>query len=250
MRSLAPLSAQIFERLLNLAFPPSCLACRKAVARHGAVCASCWSQLTFIERPYCERLGTPFAQDLGVGGLLSPEAIAEPPVYARARAAVRFDDGPARQLVHRLKYSDRIDFAKPMGRWMARAGAQLLEEADLLIPVPLHRRRLWTRKFNQSGALAASVSRECGVPADYFALSRIKPTIPQVGLTRTRRAENVQGAFHVADEAKFRLIDRNIVLVDDVLTSGATLNAAARVLLRAGAKRVDALVFARVVTGG
>lgn len=206
--------------------------------------------MSFIERPFCERLGVPFAQDLGAEGLLSPEAIADPPVYARVRAVARFDDGPARRLVHRLKYHDRIDLAAPMGRWMARAGREILEEADALIPVPLHGGRLRSRKFNQSGALALAISRECGVRVDHFALSRIKPTPPQVGLTRSRRALNVQGAFHVPEEAKFRLIGRAVVLIDDVLTSGATLNAASRILLRAGAKRVDALVFARVVAGG
>ena len=249
MRALAPLLFRLSAALLDIVFPPACLACRKAIETHGALCPSCWDRMGFIERPYCERLGTPFVQDLGAEGLLSPEAIANPPVYARARAVARFDEGPARQLVHRLKYGDKLDMAKPMGAWMARAGAELLTEADMLVPVPLHRNRLWTRKFNQSAELAQVVSRHCGVPMDAFALARIKPTVPQVGLTRTKRAENVQGAFRVPDEAKFRLIDRNVVLVDDVLTSGATINAASRALLRGGAKRVDVLVFARVVTG-
>ena len=249
MRALAPLLFRLSAALLDIVLPPACLACRKAIETHGALCPSCWDRMGFIERPYCERLGTPFVQDLGAEGLLSPEAIANPPVYARARAVARFDEGPARQLVHRLKYGDKLDMAKPMGAWMARAGAELLTEADMLVPVPLHRNRLWTRKFNQSAELAQVVSRHCGVPMDAFALARIKPTVPQVGLTRTKRAENVQGAFRVPDEAKFRLIDRNVVLVDDVLTSGATINAASRALLRGGAKRVDVLVFARVVTG-
>ena len=249
MRALAPLLFRLSAALLDIVFPPACLACRKAIETHGALCPSCWDRMGFIERPYCERLGTPFVQDLGAEGLLSPEAIANPPVYARARAVARFDEGPARQLVHRLKYGDKLDMAKPMGAWMARAGAELLTEADMLVPVPLHRNRLWTRKFNQSAELAQVVSRHCGVPMDAFALARIKPTVPQVGLTRTKRAENVQGAFRVPDEAKFRLIDCNVVLVDDVLTSGATINAASRALLRGGAKRVDVLVFARVVTG-
>ena len=249
MRALAPSLSRLSAALLDIVFPPACLACRKAIETHGALCPSCWDRMGFIERPYCERLGTPFAQDLGAEGLLSPEAIANPPVYARARAVARFDEGPARQLVHRLKYGDKLDLAKPMGAWMARAGAEILTEADMLVPVPLHRNRLWTRKFNQSAELAQVVARHCGVPMDAFALARIKPTVPQVGLTRTKRAENVQGAFRVPDEARFRLIDRNVVLVDDVLTSGATINAASRALLRGGAKRVDVLVFARVVTG-
>ncbi len=233
---------------LDLVFPPTCLACRKATAAHSALCAACWARITFIERPYCERLGTPFPHDLGIEGLQSPDAIANPPVYARARAVARFEDGPVRTLIHRLKYSDRMEFAKPLGLWMARAGRELLAEADLLVPVPLHRRRLLWRRFNQANALAVAVARACGKKVDPFLLARIKATPPQVGLTRAQRATNVQGAFAVPDDMRLAVEGRAIVLIDDVMTSGATLNAAARVLLRAGAKRVDVLVFARVVT--
>ena len=202
--------------------------------------------MRFIERPFCERLGTPFEHDLG-DGLLSPQAMADPPVFARARAVARFEDGPARRLVHRLKYSDRAELARPIGRWMARAGAELLADADLLVPVPLHPLRLWRRRFNQAAALAREISQETGVTCDPGALRRVKATKSQVGLSRNQRAENVQGAFRVAEGADLK--GRKIVLVDDVLTSGATLNAASRILLRAGVARVDALVFARVVTG-
>lgn len=235
--------------VLDLVFPPACLACRKATAGHGALCPACWGAIHFIERPYCERLGTPFPYDLGVEGLHSPEAIANPPVYARARAVARFEEGPARTLVHRLKYSDRMELAGPLGLWMARAGREILAEADLLIPVPLHRRRLVWRRFNQANALAASIARACGKKIDPFLLVRVKPTTPQVGLSRAQRATNVQGAFAVPEEARLWVEGRAIVLVDDVMTTGATLNAAARALLRAGARRVDVLVFARVVTG-
>ena len=114
---------------LNALFPPICLACRAATQAHGALCPRCWSAMRFIERPFCERLGTPFEQDLGEG-LLSPQAIADPPVFARARAVARFEDGPARTLAHRLKYSDRAELARPIARWMARAGADILAEAD------------------------------------------------------------------------------------------------------------------------
>jgi ComF family protein len=236
------------NRGLDVLYPPACLACRKATAAHYALCSDCWGEMRFIERPYCERLGTPFAQDLRTPGLISPEAMAEPPVFRRARAAVRYDDGPARRLVHRLKYSDRLELARPMGSWMARAGAEILAEADLIVPVPLHRLRLISRRFNQAAALARCVSKASAVPVDAQALLRVKQTPPQVGLSRPQRAGNVQGAFRVPDEAKPRLFGTRIVLVDDVLTSGATANAASRALLRGGAKSVDVLVFARVVT--
>ena len=233
---------------LSLLYPPSCLACYAAASAPDTLCTACWRQMRFIERPYCERLGTPFAQDLGPG-LLSPEAMADPPVWARARAVAGFDEGPARQLVYRLKYYDRMEIARPLGRWMARAGVELLEEADLLVPIPLHRMRLAHRKFNQSMALANMISKSSGVPVEAFALERASRSPPQVGLSRIQRAANVQGAFKVPQDKRHLVDGRRIVLVDDVLTSGATSNAAARVLLRAGAAQVDLLVFARVIIG-
>jgi ComF family protein len=244
---LAGAVASLGRVALDAIYPPSCLACRTATAETGALCPQCWGQMRFIERPFCDRLGTPFEQDLGPG-LLSLQAIADPPVFARARAVARFEDGPARQLVHRLKYSDRGELAKPMGRWMARAGADILAGADALAPVPLHPLRLWTRRFNQAAALAQAIAAQSGMPCEPFLLARVKATQAQVGLSRAQRAENVQGAFRAPAGAQGRLKGRRIVLVDDVLTSGATANAAARALLRGGAAQVDLLVFARVVT--
>lgn len=232
---------------LDLVYPPACIACRTAVTAPGTLCSGCWTQIRFIERPYCERLGTPFAQDLGPG-LISPEAMANPPVFGRARAVALFEDGPARQLVHRLKYYDRTDLAAPLGRWMARAGAELLAGAQALVPVPLHRGRLLARQFNQAAALAAVIARRSGVPGDATLLARVKATRPQVGMSRSQRADNLQGAFRVPEERKLWLEGRRVVLVDDVLTSGATANAAARALFRGGAASVDLLVFAQVVT--
>lgn len=247
MQSARAKIAALGHFLLDRLFPPVCLACRKAIVQHGALCAQCWQKMAFIERPYCERLGIPFAQDLGSEGLLSPEAIANPPAYARARAVARFEEGPTRQLVHRLKFGDRLDLAGPMGAWMARAGTEILVEADALIPIPLHPSRLRKRKFNHSGALAEAVSRHCGVPVRHRILQRIKPTSSQIGLSRSQRALNVQGAFQVKAEDRLAIEGARVVLVDDVLTSGATINAASRALLRAGAAQVEALVFARVV---
>src|ERR1700716_4248474 len=145
--------------VLDIALPTLCVACREPVAGVG-VCAGCWAKLSFIAQPYCPRLGIPFVYDPGPG-LLSMEAIADPPAYQRARAAVRYDD-VARTLVHALKYQDRTDLAPAMGRWMARAGHELLQGADVLVPVPLHWRRGWSRRYNQSGALARVIERQSG----------------------------------------------------------------------------------------
>jgi ComF family protein len=180
--------------------------------------------------------------------MLSMEAISNPPAYTRARAAVRYDD-IARSLVHALKYQDRTDLAPAMGRWMARAGHELLDDADVLVPVPLHWRRAWRRRFNQSGALARVIERQTNVKLAPDALQRIRPTQQQIGLSRPQRASNVQGAFKVAADRQSSIAGRRVVLVDDVLTSGATVDACARALLRAKAAQVDVLVFARVVDG-
>lgn len=230
--------------MLDIALPTLCVACREPVDGDG-VCAECWAKLSFIAPPYCPRLGIPFVYDPGPE-LLSMEAIANPPAYQRARAAVRYDD-VARTLVHALKYQDRTDLAPAMGRWMARAGKELLAEADVLVPVPLHWRRGWSRRYNQSGALGRVISRQSGVALASDALRRVRSTEQQVGLSRTQRATNVQGAFKVAPDRGTEIQGRRVILVDDVLTSGATVDACARALLRAKAAQVDVLVFARVV---
>jgi len=237
----------VFDAALDIALPRLCAVCREPVEGSG-LCASCWSKLSFIARPYCERLGIPFVYDPGPG-ILSMQAIADPPAYHRARAAVRFDE-VSRVLVHALKYGDRLDVAPMMGRWTAQAGRELLGEADALVPVPLHWRRLWARRFNQSAILANVIAAKTGVPVAAAALKRVKPTAQQVGLTRAQRATNVQGAFRVPPQGKALVAGRRLVLIDDVLTSGATVEGCARALTRAGATRVDVLTFARVAEPG
>jgi ComF family protein len=229
---------------LDIALPTLCLSCREPVAGEG-LCPACWGKLSFIAPPYCARLGIPFVYDPGPG-LLSMEAIAAPPAYQRARAAVRYDE-VASTLVHALKYQDRTDLAPAMGRWMARAGAELFDGADALIPVPLHWKRDWSRRYNQSAALAKVIAREMKISVEADLLRRIRATHQQVGLSRAERARNVQGAFAVEQDQRANVTGKRFVLVDDVLTSGATVDACARALLRAKAASVDVLVFARVV---
>jgi ComF family protein len=225
--------------------PPTCLACRIPIGEQGGLCPKCWTQAGFIERPYCERLGTPFAADYG-GELISPAALADPPSYARARAAARYTD-VVRELIHLMKYGDRMDLEQSLGGWMTRAGSEMLSDADALVPVPLHWRRLWQRRFNQSSALARAISRRSKIPVADHLLVRSRATQPQFGLPRDQRAENVQGAFHVPKEKRIEVKGKKLVLIDDVLTTGATVDACTKVLLRAGALRVDVLVLARVV---
>src|SRR5947207_3057343 len=182
---------------LDIALPTLCISCREPVDGEG-VCAECWAKLSFIAPPFCPRLGIPFVYDPGPE-LLSMEAIANPPAYRRARAAVRYDD-VARTLVLALIYQVRTDLAPAMGRWMVRAGEELLEEADVLVPVPLHWRRGWSRRYNQSGALARSIERRGGVKVASEAVRRVRPALQQIGLSRAQRATNLQGAFKVAPD--------------------------------------------------
>jgi len=246
LRRIAGALRATFGLVVDVALPPLCASCREPVGDAG-VCAACWAKLSFIAPPYCERLGIPFTYYPG-HGILSMETISDPPAYHRARAAVRYDD-IARTLVHAFKYGDRLDLAPTMGRLMATAGQPLLGEADALVPVPLHWRRQWARRFNQSALLAEIVAKASAVPVTYGALKRVKATPQQVGLSQSARAQNVQGAFRVPPDGKAEVAGRRLILVDDVLTSGATMDACARALLRAGAVQVDALVFARVVAG-
>lgn len=231
--------------LLDLVLPPRCPACRVPVGAAGGLCTACWKTVRFLERPWCERLGTPFPYDLGEGAL-SAAAIADPPVFDRARSAAAYD-GPVPDLVQALKYADRTELAPMLSAWMARAGHELLRDADALVPVPLHPRRLFARRFNQAALLARGVAAIAGVPVRPGWLVRRRPTRQQVGLSRESRVENVRGAFAVPPRARLAVKGKAVVLVDDVMTTGATLEAAARTLKRAGALRVDVLTLARAL---
>ena len=228
----------------DLLLPPVCISCRKRAGAHGLLCGDCWARIDFIVPPLCSRLGVPLPYDAGEPSL-SAAAIADPPVYDRARAAARYSS-TMRDPIQSFKYGDRHEGVPMFGRWMAAAGAELLAGADVILPVPLYRSRLWSRRFNQSAMLAQEVGKLAGVPVDCFLLARVKRTQAQVGLTAAQRRKNVAGAFR-ATAAKGALREKRIVVVDDVITTGATAEACARVLKRAGAARVDILALARVV---
>ncbi len=239
------LARAAFEELADLVLPPACPVCRVRLGSTGGLCADCWQGVRFLERPWCERLGTPLPIDLGPG-ILSAAAVADPPAFARARSAVAYE-GPVPDLIHALKYGDRTDLAPMLGAWMARAAHELAVDADLLVPVPLHWGRLAHRRFNQAALLAHEVGRLTGLPVATRLLLRTRRTPQQVGLNRSERARNMRGAFVVPDGKKTALAGHRLILVDDVLTTGATLEAATHALLGAGAATVDVLTLARVV---
>ncbi|MGD9784433.1 MAG: ComF family protein [Hyphomicrobiaceae bacterium] len=229
---------------MDLMMPPLCLACRVPLATHATICPACWSKIDFIRPPLCDRLGLPLPYDAGAGAV-SAAAAAHPPVYGRARAVARYD-GVMRQMIHDLKFHDRHDAVELLARWMQEAGGELLETADVLVPVPLHRLKLLQRRFNQAAVLTVELSRSAGRPAAPLALVRARATQRQLGLTRDQRQSNVAGAFEVPRRRQPEIAGRRVLLVDDVITTGATVSAAARKLLDAGAVSVDVLALALV----
>lgn len=192
-------------------------------------------------------MGTPFAHDFGAG-FLSAEAIANPPPFARARAAVAYS-GVARRMVQGLKFHDRTDLAPWMARWMLRAGTELVADAEVVVPVPLHWRRFFWRQFNQSAEIARTVASLSSLPFAPTAVRRVKRTRQQIGLGQREREDNVRAAFVVPPEAEIEIRGRRVLLVDDVYTTGATVSAVTRALKKGGARGVDVLTFARVLPG-
>ncbi|WP_084268400.1 ComF family protein [Allorhizobium undicola] len=235
------------RRLGDVIYPPSCAACGLPVAAGMGLCSGCWRTMRFITPPFCAVLGVPFSYDPGEG-MVSGAALASPPAFDRLRA-VAVHDGVARELVHKLKYADRTDLAPMMARWMARAGADILAEVDGVVPVPLHRWRLFHRQYNQSAELARWLCRHTGKSFMPNVLRRVKATRKQVGLTKKKRADNVRGAFHVPQALRERVAGRHILLVDDVFTTGATIEAATRALKASGAAGVSVLTFAMAISG-
>ena len=245
-------SARALRAVADTVIPPVCLACSAPVLGADALCPRCWRQMSFIRAPLCDRLGLPmpFGGQAGGGPLISAAAAASPPEYDRARAVAVFNTDESgtvlRDLVHGLKYADRHEARCLLGRWLVEAGRELLPVTDLIIPVPLTRWRLMRRQFNQAAMLAREVSRAAGIPTDPLVLFKTKTTPTQVGLTREQRRLNVRGAFAVSEKRREAIEGKNLLLIDDVITTGATVEACARALKRAGGARVDVLALGLV----
>ncbi len=248
-----PQGVETFKRYIRIGaeaagrilFPSACPSCHVVVSQPGALCGTCWPKLRFLEKPWCEVMGTPFGYDLGEG-VVSAEAIANPPDFRRARSAVIYED-VAGALVRQLKFRDATYLAPWLVLWMLRAGRELIDDADILVPVPLHRSRLFSRRYNQSAELARNLARVCEKPFRPEAVVRTKRTQQQTGLGARERESNVRGAFRVPETERIHIAGRSVLLIDDVYTTGATVNAAARALLKSGASGVDVLTFARAM---
>jgi len=231
---------ETLRRMLEIALPPRCPGCGAVIAADHHFCASCWGSLRFIAPPWCAACNAPFEFARGEGARCGP-CLADPPRHRGVRAAVVYGD-VARALALKLKYAGRTAYAETAARQMARL---VPDRADLLIPVPLHRWRLWRRGYNQAGLIATALARLTGVAVEHRALERFRATPMLRGLGARERRVALRGVFRVAGHE--RVAGRHIVLVDDVHTSGATANAATAVLLAAGAASVTILCWARVL---
>ena len=226
--------------------PPRCLACGTIVDEPDALCSSCWAGMTFFAPPWCAVCGLPFPHPMGEEAVCA-DCARQKPSWDRARAVMRYDKH-SRHLVLALKHGDRTHVARALGRWMGRAGAELFEGADMIVPVPLHWTRLFTRRYNQAGLLAHAVRAAGGPPVMADWLVRRRRTPSQGRLGPVARVRNVRGAFAVRRGCDVK--GKRIVLVDDVLTTGATVEECARVLRRGGAASIGVLTLSRAVRAG
>lgn len=231
--------------LLNLLFPPQCLGCDTLVPTHGTLCLECWKGVHFITEPFCACCGLPFEYTLGDGALCG-ECLQKRPPYSRARAAFRYDDA-SKSLVLKLKYHDQTYLAPLFAGWLAKAGADLIAVSDAIVPVPLHYWRFVSRRYNQSALLAAALSKTTGLPWLPDTLKRTRATAQQTGLTRRQREDNIRGAFDVPIKRRAPIQHKSVLLIDDVFTTGATLEACTKTLLGAGASNVNVLTLARTI---
>lgn len=235
---------RLAQTCLDMLLPPLCLSCGVRVGTNGALCSDCWKNIAFISPPLCQTCGTPFNIPLADNSLC-PDCQDTPHIFSSARAAILYDKASS-NIVLGFKHGDRTHAAQALACWMARAGECYWKEADIIAPVPLHRWRLFKRRYNQSALLASCIAKMTGKQACLQALTRTRATQSQGHLNHKERHDNVTGAFIVSEREKPKIRNATIILIDDVMTTGATLDECAKTLLTAGAKKVHALTLARV----
>ncbi|MGL4825363.1 MAG: ComF family protein [Alphaproteobacteria bacterium] len=230
---------------LEFLLPHQCPCCLKRLERRG-VCGTCWGRLRFITSPCCVRCGYPFSFEMAHEASLCGGCLKEAPPFSKALSVLAYND-VSKQLLFAFKRGRRLALVPLFSQWLVNRGASLFQGADLVVPVPLHWTRLWQRRFNQSAVLAKFVSEKTGIPSSPMALKRIRATPSQGLMARNQRFKNVEGAFQVSKKYKPSLKGKVVILLDDVHTTGATLNACAKILKKAGTKEIRVLTLTRTV---
>lgn len=243
-KKLHKLTKETSKSLIDYLFPPVCLNCLTPLEEPHKVCSDCWQNIEFLVAPLCEIKGTPFPFDLEPG-TISATAIKNPPEYDKARGVAAYQ-GTMKDLIHKLKYNDRHELLNLLVNWMKFSGKELIQQSDLIVPIPLYKSRLWERRFNQSALLAKRLSEQTKTPYDCSIFHRKKKTRSQVGLTSKERYQNLKNAFIIEEEKRSKLQGKSILVIDDVITTGATINSAAIALKKSGARSVNILSLAIV----
>jgi len=243
MRAQLAKTAVRLSSVLDWLLPPVCPATGQDVDVHGTVAPDYWASLRFIRQPFCGQCALPFPHDIGGDGeVMCASCLDNPPSFRRGRAALMYDDA-SKALILRFKHGDQLQAIRTLAPWLTEAGRELIKDADIIMPVPLHRWRFLKRRYNQSALLAMKIGKMAGKPVLADGLARVRATPPQASQKRDARIANVKNAFAVRGDVK----GKTILLIDDVMTTGATLNACTDALLKNGAVAVDVLCIARVV---
>ena len=238
---------RILKILINFILPLRCLICGKVIKAKGCLCPECFENITFITKPYCHHCGKPLNGDEDdVQGLCCISCLTKRTNFHLCRSAIQYDDF-SKKIILDFKFRDHLENKKLLVQWLLLAGKDIFNSGvDLIIPVPLYYTRLLSRKYNQSAILVAELSKLTSIPADYKSLKKVRNTLPQVQCNGTKRTTNIKNAFQVIYPNKIK--KKRILLIDDVYTTGSTLNECCKVLLKAGATSDDVLTIARVCT--
>ncbi|MCE2991423.1 MAG: ComF family protein [Candidatus Jidaibacter sp.] len=231
---------KIAGKLMDILYPLQCISCNQKVDSAHSFCQKCWSKVEFIGKPCCEKCSIPLPVDYL--GRRCYKCVSHPPKFDVCISVFRYDDF-TKKLIHDFKFNDKTGYAKSFAHMMYNQSGQLLEQADVVIPVPMHKTRVQRRKYNHATLIARNISKLSGVKLEVDALIKLRPSVNQMGLNRLERARNLLGAFSVSDDSLIR--NKSIVLVDDVLTTGATASECAKTLKQFGAKKIIVLTAAR-----
>lgn len=242
---MRPFIKNVSSKLLDFILPPQCINCSTSVLQQGGLCADCWEKIHFISKPFCSICGFPFNISIENENICAPCA-RKSPLFARARAAVYYNDA-SKPMILRFKHADALHITPLFAEWLYQAGYDLFPQAEYLVPIPLHWSRLVYRGYNQAALLSQKLSKKTKIPHLPDLLERIRRTPSQGELTSKEREKNVSNAFKLNKKYEQLIHDKHILLIDDVFTSGATVQACTKILKKSGAKQIDILTLAKVI---